>query len=193
MIPLMTSILAERPLHVAMFCNLTTGNPALELAQGIAAEGAEVDLFSLGGEGEPEFETNEGVRVHRAIPIGLPRPVQVRMVPGLPQLAYSCLRRNPPDVIHAYGTSFSALVAAGVARVLRKPLVTTLSGEEPGPDPLPKRLPAFAYNVSLGRAVLRASDRIISGFAYPVRETLELYVDALAERELRWFLKEQSF
>jgi hypothetical protein len=68
-----------------------------------------------------------------------------------------------------------------------------LSGEEPVPDPLPKRLPAFAYNVSLGRAVLKASDRIISGFTCPVRETLELYVDALAERELRWFLKEQDF
>src|SRR5687767_12680675 len=104
MISVMTSIPSERPLHVALFCNRTTGSPAFELARGIAAEGAEVDLFSLAGQGEPSFETSAGVRVHRALTVRLPKPVHLRMVPGLPQLAFSCLRRNPPDVVHAYGT-----------------------------------------------------------------------------------------
>jgi hypothetical protein len=120
-------------------------------------------------------------------------PVRVhsQLAPKLLQVAYRSLRENPPDVIHAYGTSFTALVAAGVSRLLKRPLVTTLPDDEKPSLPLARRIPGFAYEHSLGRAIISTSDRVIA-CPLSMRETLDVYVDALAERELRWFLQHQA-
>jgi hypothetical protein len=57
--------------------------------------------------------------------------------------------------------------------------------------PLSRRLPGLAYEQSLGRMVISGSDRVIAE-PLSVRETLDVYIDALAERELRWFLQQQA-
>jgi hypothetical protein len=102
--------------------------------------------------------------------------------------------------------------------MLKHPLITTLQPGSAGDQPLRRRVPAFAYQRSLGRAIIGASDRVVctsaagvvqaakfgarsertimqpyaSGSSDFVRQTIDVYVDALAERELRWFLQHQA-
>jgi hypothetical protein len=179
-----------------MFCSRATteqATPFLILAEGMADEGAEVDLFCLRQGDEPDFETAGGVRIHRAGPIDLRRPLRFhsRLTPKLLQLAYRRLRENPPDVIHASGAGFTSVVAASIAKTVKRPLVVALAGEERPALPLSRRLSGIAYDHSLGRMIVGASDRVI-GESLSIRETLDVYVDALAERELRWFLQQQA-
>jgi hypothetical protein len=190
------------------------------MARGLAAEGAEVNVFSVKNEGELDIEAIGGVVVHRSKAINLTTPLRISGALSLrlaPQ-SYGCLKDNPPDVIHAFGTSFSSLVAAGVSRMLKHPLVTTLQPGTPSEQPLRRRVTALAYQRSLGRVIIGASDRVICSsptgvvqaakfgarsertVVQPyaaeaselVRQTLDVYVDALAERELRWFLQHQA-
>jgi hypothetical protein len=192
----MANMLTGQPLRIAMFCSqasIEQATPFLGLAQGMAEEGAEVDLFCLRHGDELDFETAGGVRIHRAGPIDLRRPLRFhsRLTPKLLQLAYRRLRENPPDVVHANGAGFTSVVAASIAKTLKRPLVVGLAGEERSGLPLTRRLSCIAYDHSLGRMVVGASDRVI-GEPLAVRETLDVYVDALAERELRWFLQLQA-
>jgi hypothetical protein len=207
-----------RPLKVAIFsdtCVVREGNAVYDLAHGLAVEGAEVDVFSLRHGGDAEFEEVEGVRVRRTGPIHLDRPARVHssVAPKFPPQAYAVLRANPPDVIHAHGTSFAALVAGGVARLLKRPLITTVYAIDASSESLSKRLPGLAYEKSLAHALVSRSDRVIcsgveaAGRAArlgaraevttllpedaPAGDVLAVYVDALAERELRWFMQEQ--
>jgi hypothetical protein len=192
----MANMVTGRPLRIAMFCNRVSAEPAssvFELARGMAEEGAEVNLYCLRGDGEPEFEMVNAVRIHRAGPIDVRMPVRVhsQLAPKLLPVAYSSLRANPPDVIHAHGTSFTALVATGVAKVIKRPFVTSIDDGARDSMPLSRRLPGLAYEQSLGRMVISGSDRVIAE-PLSVRETLDVYIDALAERELRWFLQQQT-
>lgn len=193
----MANMLTGRPLRIAMFCDRVSTDPAtavFELARGMAAEGAEIQLFCLRGDGEAEFETAAGVRIHRAGPIDVRKPVRLhsRLAPKLLQVAYSTLREDPPDVIHCHGTSFTALVASTIARLLKRPLITSMTGPVRPAVSLPRRLPGLAYDHSLGRMIIASSDRVIAGASLSPRETLDVYVDALAEREMRWFLQHQA-
>ncbi len=190
-------MLTGRPLRIAMFCDRVSADPAtpvFELARGMAAEGAEIQLFCLRGDGEAELETADGVRIHRAGPIDVRKPVRLhsRLAPKLLQLAFSTLRGDPPDVIHCQGTSYTALVASAVARLLKRPLITTMTQSARPAGSLPRRLPGLAYGHCLGRMVIASSDRVIAGESLSPRQTLDVYVDALAEREMRWFLQEQA-
>jgi len=212
----MTSIQDGRPLKVALFGDSAKpGDELYELARDLAAEAVEVDVFSLRRDDERAFEAADGFRIHRSGAMQLERPwrLQSGVAPKLPPQAYAELRANRPDVIHAYGTSFAALVAGGVARLLKRPLITTVRPPVEEADALAKRLPAIAYEKSLARALVRGSDRVIcrgldatanaerlgarpeATTVLPadasVHVVLGVYVDALAERELRWFLQEQ--
>ncbi len=135
-----------------------------ELSRGLVRSGAEVDLFTLRTTGGLSREVRDGVRVHRSSAIELTKllRLQTAFSPALLWDAYRRLRANPPDVIHAHTTFFfSSLVAAALAKLLRRPLVTTLHVGALDAMPLAQRLPVLAYERSLGRAVVSASDRVI--------------------------------
>jgi hypothetical protein len=212
----MTGIQEGRPLKIAMFSdNAHPGAAVYELARGLADEGAEVDVFCLRHDGEADFEAPDGFRVHRTGPLHLERPVRWHstVAPKLPPQAFNSLRANPPDVVGAHGTSFAALVAGGVAQLLKRPLITTIYDLGELGEPIARRIPGMAYEKSLVRALVRRSDRVIcrgvdaAGRAARLgarpelttlqpdtagpHDTLEVYVEALAERELRWFLQKQ--
>lgn len=167
----MANFQTGRPLKVAMFTDYFpphTGGGVekvvYELARGLAFEGAEVDVFTLQTAGGPEFEHMDGFRVHRSGSIDLTKALHLQSTisPKLIKQAYQALKDNPPDVIHAHNTFFfSSLVAAGVAKLVRRPLVTTLHLGSLEALPLPQRLPVLAYERSFGRAIVAASDRIV--------------------------------
>lgn len=188
--PAMTESDALRPLKVAMFSDYFPPHVGggvekvvYEVAKGLAAEGVDVDVFTLRTAGGPDLETMDGFRVHRSGSIDLTKAIRLQSAvsPRMVQEAYQKLRANPPDVIHAHNTFFfSSLVAAGVAKLLRRPLVTTLHLGSLEALPLPQRLPVLAYERSLGRAIVTASDRVIC-----VSEAVAAYATKLGARPER--------
>ncbi|MGE0057277.1 MAG: glycosyltransferase family 4 protein [Dehalococcoidia bacterium] len=160
-----------RPLRVAMFTDYFPPHVGGgvekvvdELSRGLVRGGAEVDLFTLRTAGGPKHEVRDGVHVHRSGAIELTKllRLQTAFSPALLWDAYRRLRANPPDVIHAHTTFFfSSLVAAALAKLLRRPLVTTLHVGGLDAMPLAQRLPVLAYERSLGRAVVSASARVV--------------------------------
>lgn len=168
----MTSAVSRaRRLRVAMFTDYFPPHAGggvekvvYELSRGLVREGAEVDLFTLRTAGGAREELMDGVRVHRSAAFELTRLLRLQSAfsPQLFVNAYRQLKANPPDVIHAHNTFFfSSLAAATLAKLLRRPLVTTLHLGSLDALPLPQRLPVLAYERSLGRAIVAASDRLV--------------------------------
>lgn len=97
---------------------------------------------------------------------------QLSIAPGLARSAFSEVRKQRPDVIHASSIHFfGSLLGAAIARLKKIPLVTTchLSGL----DALPRRTRVLAsiYERTCGRFILHRSQRIIA-----VSETVRNHV-----------------
>lgn len=137
----------------------------LELSRGLAAAGVDLDVYTLRTAGGAEFEEIDGFRVHRAAAFDLTSTLRLQSAvsPSLIAKVACELRANPPDIIHAHSHFFfSSIVAAASARLLGRPLVTTLHLGSLEAMPLAQRLPVLVYERSLGRAIVAASDRVIA-------------------------------
>lgn len=148
-----------------------------EVCRRLAAQGHLVRVFTFNTTGAPAHEVIAGVEVHRAPAIQLTRLVRMQssVSPSLLPLAWRLARRDPPDVLHAHNLFFFSTVAATLLkRVLRKPLVTTLhigSLRDLGGS---ARLLASCYERTLGRAIVRGSDRLVTVSEAVARHAIEL-------------------
>ena len=135
------------------------------LARGLASRHEDVRVFTLATISAPPFEVEEAVRVFRAGALQLTKAVGVQSAvsPGLFLTALGQLRREPADIIHVHSRFFfSSLVGASLSRMLRLPLVTTLHVGSLEHLPRRHRLPAIAYEQTLGRAIVSASSRVVA-------------------------------
>jgi glycosyltransferase involved in cell wall biosynthesis len=136
-----------------------------EVCRRLAHQGHRVRVFTFNTAGAPAQEVIAGVHVHRAPAIQLTRLVHMQssLSPSLLPLAWRLARSDPPDILHAHNLFFFSTVAAAVLkRLLKKPLLTTLhigSVRELGG---PSRLLASCYERTMGRAIVRSSDRLVA-------------------------------
>jgi glycosyltransferase involved in cell wall biosynthesis len=136
-----------------------------ELSRGLAAKGADVRLFTLNTSDAPDREVMDGVEVFRAPAVELTRRIGVQSAvsPQLFSLALAELRRKPPDLLHAHSRFFfSTVVATSLSLALRLPLVTTLHVGAMDTIAKAYRYPVLAYEQTVGRAVVRRSQRIVA-------------------------------
>jgi glycosyltransferase involved in cell wall biosynthesis len=136
-----------------------------EVCRRLARQGHALRVFTFNTDRTPAYEVVDGVRIYRAPAIQLTRftRMQASLSPGLLPLAWRLARSRPPDILHAHNLFFSSTAAAVLIRyLLKRPLVTTLhlgSLRELGG---PSLLVASTYERTLGRAIVRSSDRLIA-------------------------------
>jgi len=136
-----------------------------EVCRRLARQGHTLRVFTFNTDRAPAYEVVDGVHIYRAPAIDLTRlaRMQASLSPGLLPIAWRLARSRPPDVIHAHNLFFtSTLVAAFLRRLVKRPLVTTLHLGSLRQLGGPARLLASTYERTLGRAVVRSSDRIIA-------------------------------
>jgi glycosyltransferase involved in cell wall biosynthesis len=89
--------------------------------------------------------------------------MQASFSPGVLPLAWRLARSRPPDILHAHNLFFFSTLAATLLRRLTKtPLVTTLHLGSLRQLAGTSRLLASTYERTLGRTVVRSSDRLIA-------------------------------
>lgn len=162
----------DRPLRVAMFSDYYPPHVGggvekvvKELAHGLTERDVEMDVFTFRTAGGSSFENAGNLRIHRYRAFDLTRTLKLQSAisPQMLKRTFQTLKHDPPDVLHAHNTFFfSSLVAAGLAKWLKRPLVTTLHLGELDALPVPQRLPVMAYERSLGRAIVAASQHLIA-------------------------------
>jgi glycosyltransferase involved in cell wall biosynthesis len=136
-----------------------------EVCRRLAHEGHRVRVFTFNTAGAPAHEVMDGVHVYRSPAVELTGLVRMQssVSPRLLPLALRAARREPPDILHAHNLFFSSTaIAALLRRLLKRPLVTTLhvgSLRQLGGF---SRLAASCYERTMGRAIVRSSDRLIA-------------------------------
>lgn len=140
-------------------------NVVEEVSSWMASMGHRATVLTMKFDGEPAAENDGGVSVVRFPGRDLTRSVRLqiavsmRFIFGAPRAA----RRERPQVLNAHNLFYStSLLAPILKRMLHVPLVTTvhLAGVRTGSafsDALIR-----AYELSLGRAILRESDAVIA-------------------------------
>lgn len=136
-----------------------------EVCRRLARQGHRIRVFTFDTTGAPAHEIVDGVHVYRAPAIQLTGLVRMQssVSPALLPLVWRVARHDPPDVLHAHNLFFSSTAIAPLLRhALKRPLVTTLhlgSLKQLG------GATAFlvsCYERTLGRAIVRSSDRLIA-------------------------------
>jgi glycosyltransferase involved in cell wall biosynthesis len=148
-----------------------------EVCRLLARQGHALRVFTFDTDGAPPYEVLDGVHVHRAPAIQLTRltRMQASLSPGLLPLAWRIARSDPPDVIHAHNLFFSSTLAAVfLRRVLKRPLVTTLHLGSVRRLGGVSGLLASSYERTLGRTIVRSSDRLIAVSNAVARHALRL-------------------
>ncbi len=136
-----------------------------EVCRCLARQGHALRVFTFNTARAPAHEVVDGVHVYRAPAIQLTRVtrMQASFSPGLLPLAWRLARSQPPDILHAHNLFFSSTTAAVLLRrVLKRPLVTTMHLGSLRHLGGPSRLLASSYERTLGRAIVRGSDRLIA-------------------------------
>ena len=136
-----------------------------EVCRRLARQGHTLRVFTFNTDRAPAYEVVDGVRIYRAPAIQLTRftRMQASLSPGLLPLAWRLARSHPPDILHAHNLFFSsATVAVLLRHLLKKPLVTTLHLGSLRQLGGPSLLLASTYERTLGRAIVRSSDRLIA-------------------------------
>ncbi len=136
-----------------------------ELSLGLTKQGADVDVFTLQTAGGERLEDSDGIRIHRIPALQLTKLIglQCSASPALVSYTVRELMRNRPDVVHVHNRFFfTSLIGAAAAKALNIPLVSTDHLGSLEALPLPQRLPVLAYENTLGRSVIRASQRVIA-------------------------------
>jgi glycosyltransferase involved in cell wall biosynthesis len=148
-----------------------------EVCRRLARQGHALRVFTFDTDGAPPHEVVDGVHVYRAPAIQLTRltRMQASLSPGLLPLAWRLARSNPPDVIHAHNLFFfSTLAAVLLRRVLERPLVTTMHLGSVRRLGGASGLLASSYERTLGRSIVRSSDRLIAVSNAVARHALHL-------------------
>lgn len=136
-----------------------------EIGRRLVRDGHEIRIITFNTAAAPEYEVLEGIHVHRAGAIELTRLIGMQSSVSLQALplALRVGKVHPPDIIHAHNLFFATTAMAPVlARSLRRPLVTTLHTGSV------KHLGRFygqvvsLYERTIGKAILRRSERIIA-------------------------------
>jgi glycosyltransferase involved in cell wall biosynthesis len=136
-----------------------------EVCRRLARQGHTLRVFTFNTDRAPACEVVDGVRIYRAPAVQLTRftGMQASLSPGLLPLAWRLARSHPPDILHAHNLFFSSAAAAVVLRcLLKRPLVTTLHLGSLRQLGGPSLLLASTYERTLGRAIVRSSDRLIA-------------------------------
>jgi len=136
-----------------------------EVCRRLARQGHTLRVFTFNTDRAPAYEVVDGVHVNRAPAIQLTRftRMQASLSPGLLPLAWRLARSHPPDIFHAHNLFFTSTAAAVLLRyLLKRPLVTTLHLGSLRQLNGPSLLLASSYERTLGRAIVRSSDRLIA-------------------------------
>ncbi len=89
--------------------------------------------------------------------------MQSSVSPSLLPLVWRMARQDPPDVLHAHNLFFSSTAIAPLLRhALKRPLVTTLHLGSPKQLGGATALLVSCYERTIGRAIIRSSDRLIA-------------------------------
>ncbi len=139
-----------------------------EVCRRLARQGHRLRVFTFNTDPSregPAYEEVEGVQVYRAPALQMTRltRMQAAFAPGLLPLAWRAARSDPPDILHAHNLFFSSSLAAVVLRrFLKKPLVTTLHLGSLRYLRGAAGFLASSYERTVGRAIVRNSDRLIA-------------------------------
>jgi len=136
-----------------------------EVCRRLARQGHTPRVFTFNTDRAPAYEVVDGVHIYRAPAIQLTRftRMQASLSPGLLPLAWRLARSHPPDILHAHNLFFTSTATAVLLRyLLKKPLVTTLHLGSLRQLGGPSLLLASSYERTLGRAIVRSSDRLIA-------------------------------
>ena len=136
-----------------------------EVCRRLARQGHTLRVFTFNTDRAPAYEVVDGVHIYRAPAIQLTRftRMQASLSLGLLPLAWRLARSHPPDILHAHNLFFTSTTAAVLLRyLLKRPLVTTLHLGSLRQLNGPSLLLASSYERTLGRAIVRSSDRLIA-------------------------------
>ena len=138
---------------------------ASELCHGLADRGHSVAALTLRTDPAPLTESDGNLTVWRAPAADLTPRLGIQLALSVHVLPHAIrlLRRFQPDVVHAHNLFFRTTEVAALTRMFsRVPLVTTLhlGGMAGGRGPL--RAAVSAYEQTIGRLTLFASEHVIA-------------------------------
>ena len=152
---------------------------ALEVYRRLADRGAEIVVVTTGARGSaPEVP---GLRVVVVPTLDLARwlGAQAALAPGALRVAARAAADLRPHVLHANHLMFqTSLAAARLQPRFGVPLVTTVHLGRLGSLPAAVRLPAMVHERSVGRFILRRSERVIAVSSSVAAHLGDLGVDA---------------
>jgi glycosyltransferase involved in cell wall biosynthesis len=138
---------------------------AWEVYRRLASGGVRVSVVTTLPRGFKPYPDEANLQVHavRLWDAGRALGVQAGVAPALLHAVPALAPSFKPDVLHANTLFFqTSLAAAGLQLTSRLPLVTTVQIAGLGLLPLPARLPAMAYEQTLGRFVISRSSQLIA-------------------------------
>jgi glycosyltransferase involved in cell wall biosynthesis len=136
-----------------------------EVGRRLVERGHAVHLVTLKVMGAPACEWLDGMTIHRAPAVSLTRLLGLQSTVSLAALplALRVARELQPDLIHAHNLFFMTTpLAIVLKRLLRRPLVTTLHLGALSHLGGLTQLAVTLYERSIGRTILRQSDRVIA-------------------------------
>ena len=148
-----------------------------DVAQELVKLGHRVAVITLDTCNAGQIETLDGIHVYRARPFELTGTLGVQSVISteVVKLMREVCRKEQSDVLHANNLYFFTTIAACLnLRALRKPLITTLHIGSIAEMKGNARYAAGLYERSIGRWILRKSNRIVA-----VSQAVKRYAESL--------------
>lgn len=166
-----TSTLRDQ-LRVLAFCDylspVSSGGAeraAWEIYRRLADRGVVVEVVTASPDGDPGISETDGIVVRRlrSVDLSAIMGAQVSVAPKVVPAAFAAFRSVRPHVLHANGLYFQTSIAATVLRHSKGvPLVTTVHIGSAGALPAVVRIATGVYERVVGRAILRASSRVVA-------------------------------
>lgn len=138
---------------------------AWEMYQRLADRGVRVEIVTASPLGDGQVSEEGGMVIWSVRSLDLSRlaNAQVSLAPRLLPTAFAAVRSVRPHVLHANGLHFQTSIAATILHYLKRiPLVTTVHLGRPELLPPAVRIPTTVYERVVGRAILRASYRVVA-------------------------------
>jgi glycosyltransferase involved in cell wall biosynthesis len=159
-------------LRILGFCDHFTETPGggaeivtMQVYRILRSHGAEVEVVSVVPGVEPRSTTVYGIPTHVVAGRDLSRifKAQLTISRRVTSVGRSTVLEFRPDVLHASSIHFrSSLAVARIGRSMRLPLVTTAHVGSVQALPPVTRAATALYEQTIGRFILRASDRVIA-------------------------------